>query len=245
MSLKTTYYELVKPELTDVADITAMNENWDKIDTELHGKQNKITGAASTVTEDNLTVNRVVVSDGNGKLKASDITTTILGYLSGLKSNAQKQIDDILTRLDNIKLGGLTKNRAVTTDANGDLIASTVTDTEIGYLSGLTSNAQTQLNAKVKKTGDSLTGSLTFNNFDAYHAVHKYRDINNVRYSANMGCGILGGQGIAALEVRKGDATDSPLLGRLEMGDLGVSYVDSEGKRTYLTRSEVSTATVE
>lgn len=32
MSTTTTNFGLIKPELTDVADITAMNENWDKID---------------------------------------------------------------------------------------------------------------------------------------------------------------------------------------------------------------------
>ena len=35
MSTTTKNYGLVKPELTDAADITAMNENWDKIDEEL------------------------------------------------------------------------------------------------------------------------------------------------------------------------------------------------------------------
>ena len=35
MSTQTTNFELVKPELTDVADITAMNGNWDKIDKKL------------------------------------------------------------------------------------------------------------------------------------------------------------------------------------------------------------------
>ena len=35
MSTTTKNYGLVKPELTDTADITAMNENWDKIDEEL------------------------------------------------------------------------------------------------------------------------------------------------------------------------------------------------------------------
>lgn len=35
MSTTTTNLGLIKPELTDAADITAMNENWDKIDTEL------------------------------------------------------------------------------------------------------------------------------------------------------------------------------------------------------------------
>ena len=39
MSKTTTNYNLIKPELTDVADITAMNPNWDKIDEEL--KNNK------------------------------------------------------------------------------------------------------------------------------------------------------------------------------------------------------------
>lgn len=35
MSLTTSNYGFVKPELTDVADITAINPNWDKIDNEL------------------------------------------------------------------------------------------------------------------------------------------------------------------------------------------------------------------
>ena len=35
MSTTTPNYSLVKPDLTDPADITAMNENWDKIDEEL------------------------------------------------------------------------------------------------------------------------------------------------------------------------------------------------------------------
>jgi hypothetical protein len=40
MSLRTTNYELIKPELTDAADITATNGNWDKIDSELANKVN-------------------------------------------------------------------------------------------------------------------------------------------------------------------------------------------------------------
>lgn len=35
MSTTTTNYKLVKPDLTDPADITAMNVNWDKVDDEL------------------------------------------------------------------------------------------------------------------------------------------------------------------------------------------------------------------
>lgn len=35
MSTLTTNYNLIKPALTDSADITAMNGNWDKIDNQL------------------------------------------------------------------------------------------------------------------------------------------------------------------------------------------------------------------
>lgn len=42
----------------------------------------------------------------------------------------------------------LTKSRAVITNASGALAVSAVTSTELGYLDGVTSNVQTQLNAK-------------------------------------------------------------------------------------------------
>lgn len=47
MSTKTTNYELIKPSLTDAADITATNANWDKIDAEL-SKTGKVVMASST-----------------------------------------------------------------------------------------------------------------------------------------------------------------------------------------------------
>lgn len=58
--------------------------------------------------------------------------------------------------------------KAVVTDANGKLAASGVTATELGYLSGVTSGIQAQINSvsgdvsgKVSKSGDTMTGALT------------------------------------------------------------------------------------
>ena len=42
MSKTTTNYNLIKPELTDAADITATNSNWDVIDTELKNINDEI-----------------------------------------------------------------------------------------------------------------------------------------------------------------------------------------------------------
>jgi hypothetical protein len=43
MSKTTTNYKFVKPELSDAADITAANENWDKLDAELEKKYDSTT----------------------------------------------------------------------------------------------------------------------------------------------------------------------------------------------------------
>ena len=50
-------------------------------------------------------------------------------------------------------LAALSANRAVVTDASGYVVSSAVTDTELGYVSGVTSAIQTQLNAKASSTG--------------------------------------------------------------------------------------------
>ena len=58
------------------------------------------------------------------------------------------------------KLAALTASRALTSDASGVITASSVTSTELGYVSGVTSAIQTQLDAKVAKSGDTMTGLL-------------------------------------------------------------------------------------
>jgi hypothetical protein len=53
------------------------------------------------------------------------------------------QVDNVL------KLPANTAERVLTVDASGNVASSTVTETELGYVSGVTSDVQTQLNAKV------------------------------------------------------------------------------------------------
>lgn len=48
-----------------------------------------------------------------------------------------------------VKLNSQTASRVLKTDSSGSLVSSTTTETELGYLSGVTSALQTQLNDKV------------------------------------------------------------------------------------------------
>lgn len=60
---------------------------------DLNTKQNIITGAATTITGSNLTASRALVSDANGKVAVSAVTSTELGYLDGVTSAVQTQLD--------------------------------------------------------------------------------------------------------------------------------------------------------
>ena len=77
------------------------------LDSELSEKQDTITGAASTITDNNLTTNRALISDGNGKVAVSSVTNTELGYLSGTTSAVQTQLNGkASTSLDNLSSAG-------------------------------------------------------------------------------------------------------------------------------------------
>jgi len=54
----------------------------------------------------------------------------------------------------------LTADRALLSDATGKVAVSAVTNTELGYVSGVTSAVQTQIDGKVSKAGDTMTGDL-------------------------------------------------------------------------------------
>jgi len=74
------------------------------IQEQLEGKQATITGGASTVTSSNLTASRAIYSNASGKITASSIvTSTELGYLSGVTSSIQTQLNNKL-RKDYCKL---------------------------------------------------------------------------------------------------------------------------------------------
>jgi hypothetical protein len=76
-------------------------------------------------------------------------------------ANIYRSVASTLKTDGNFIVGGLTSNRVVVTDAiTNQLSSSVVTTTEASYLSGVTSAVQTQLNNKVTRSGDTMTGTL-------------------------------------------------------------------------------------
>ena len=122
------------------------------IQTQLDAKNATITGSASTIDTESLTANRAVISNGSQKIAVSDVTSTELGYLDGVSSNVQTQLNakqaTITGAATTIDTEDLTASRALTSNGSGKVEVSAVTSTELGYLDGVSSAIQTQLDAK-------------------------------------------------------------------------------------------------
>ena len=77
--------------------------------------------------------------------------------------NTLDTIQDIRTSASPVftwlRLTGLTADRVIYADSNKDLKSTSITGTEINYLSGTTSNIQSQLGDKLSKNG--INGSFT------------------------------------------------------------------------------------
>lgn len=82
-------------------------------------------------------------NSGGGTLKSNN-GTTALSWGGGGGAN--------VTIANALQMTARTANRALVTDGSKNVISSATTDTELGYLSGVTSAVQTQLDSKITST---------------------------------------------------------------------------------------------
>ena len=110
-------------------DITTLKGNVTTLTTALQSKQDKIVGGASTITDDNLVANRALVSNGSGKVAVSAVTATELGYLDGVTSNVQTQLNKKLESAPVTSVNAKTGAVVLTATDVGAVAASDVTQT--------------------------------------------------------------------------------------------------------------------
>lgn len=103
-----------------------------------------INGAASTIKDNDLTASRAVISNSSGKIAVSDTTSTELGYVHGVTSAIQTQLNNKLG-LDSLSIDSSSSNYLVYDNTTGKFSAkvdTTVTDSSTKLItSGAVSTA--------------------------------------------------------------------------------------------------------
>ena len=149
-------------------DVGTLKTNVTSLQTALTSKQDVIVGAASTITEDNLAIDRALISNSSGKVAVSNVTSTELGYLDGVTSNVQTQLDKKLETAPvtsvNSKTGAVQLNASdVGALPDTTIIPSKTSqlDNDSGFIIGLPIASTTQLGGVKIGAGLSVTENGT------------------------------------------------------------------------------------
>ena len=136
-----------------------------------------VTSNGGTWTIDDSVITNAKVSTGidAAKIANGSVSNAEYQYLANVTSDIQAQIDSkqatITGAATTIASTDLTASRALTSSAAGKVEVSAVTSTELGYLNGVTSAIQTQLDGKegtitATTSADYYRGDKTFQTLD-------------------------------------------------------------------------------
>jgi hypothetical protein len=143
-------------------------------------------------------------------------TDNALARFDGATGKLVQSSGAILSDTDVLTLPSLTASRAVISNGSQQLAVSATTSTELGYVSGVTSAIQTQLNAKVDEVASTDNAVVRFDGTGGavQNSAVLIDDSNNINTPAS---GLFGAVGTpvasAALELRT--TTGALLLTRL------------------------------
>ena len=141
---------------------------------DLGGTAISATAAEINLTDGGSTIGTTALADGDGFIHNDGGTMK--------QTNVTKISDYVLADINGgastIKTTNLTASRALVSNSSGKVAVSAVTSTELGYLDGVTSSVQTQIETKSKYYTAEIT--TVSNTLDIGQSTH------GVRYPANV-----------------------------------------------------------
>jgi predicted thioesterase len=162
-----------------------------------------IAGAVSTITTGNLTASRALASDGSGKVAVTAVTSTELGYLDGVTSAIQTQIDSKSSTANSASLASDIATKLDSADYTAaDVLSKLLT---------------------VDGSGSALDADLLDGQHANYYAVETTRASNAAELASGIASAVAG-SGITGFSFEDDDSTS------VEMGDGSrVKFVEGGG----------------
>lgn len=146
-----------------------------------NGKQNTITGGASSITTSDLTASRALVSDASGKVSASSVTSATLAFLDATSSvqtqiNGKQNTGNYITGLTgDVTASGPGSVAATVAQVAGTSVSAATantTDATVTTLQTIATSSNSILGIEVKVAGLRTGGASGTTNDSAYYVLH-------------------------------------------------------------------------
>ena len=219
--------------------VGTLQTNVNNVQAALTSKQDTVVGGASTITADNLTANRALVSNSSGKVAVSAVTSTELGYLDGVTSNVQTQLNKKLEKAPvtsvNSKTGAVQLNASDVGALPADTVIPTVNNATLTIrrnsidVGSFTANSANDVDIDINVPADK--SDIGLGNVDN---VKQYSASNPPPYPVTRVNGKTGAVSLTASDI--GAATSSDI--NTALNRTNAVNVSNSNYTTYMARGE-------
>ena len=219
--------------------VGTLQTNVNSVQTALTSKQDTVVGGASTITADNLTANRALVSNSSGKVAVSVVTSTELGYLDGVTSNVQTQLNKKLEKAPvtsvNSKTGAVQLNASDVGALPADTVIPTVNNATLTIrrnsidVGSFTANSANDVDIDINVPADK--SDIGLGNVDN---VKQYSASNPPPYPVTRVNGKTGAVSLTASDI--GAATSSDI--NTALNRTNAVNISNSNYTTYMARGE-------
>ena len=166
MATQTTNYKLVKPEMTDVPDISAINPNWDTLDSKIKTVETNIDTNKTNIRSLTSKVDTNTRNITTNKNNISSLTTRVTTAEKNITTN-KTNITNLTSNLSDLQQAASNDHNTIVEQQSKIEALETLSNTNKSNISSLTTNVNTNKNSISSLTTTVNSHTSTLNSFQS------------------------------------------------------------------------------